>query len=307
MEIGHTGQLHFLAFDHRGAFCRDLYGIEGTPDARQTAAIADAKSVVFEGLRRAIVEGSAPSAGAAVLVDEQFGAAVAERARDEGVFLAMPVERSNHQVFDFEYGAAFGEHLARFRPDAAKVLVRHNVEADPAANRLQLGRLKRLENWLRANDVKLLYELLVPATVAQLAAVGGDAERFRRELRPELIRLGMAAAQDVGIEVDIWKLEGVEVAADAERLVEQARSGPGRENVTCVLLGAGAPTDQVEHWLRVAAATDGFSGFAIGRSIWRAPLQDLLAGRSTRGETIGRIADAYVRCVETYTAEEIRR
>ncbi len=41
-------------------------------------------------------------------------------------------------------------------------------------NARQLGRLKRLADWLHDDDRKFLFELLVPATDAQLASVGGS-------------------------------------------------------------------------------------------------------------------------------------
>ena len=57
-----------------------------------------------------------------------------------------------------------------------------------------------------------------------------------------------------------------------------ARAG-GRDSVGCVVLGAGADEVTVAHWLRVAAAVDGFIGFAIGRTIFWEPLTGWLAGR----------------------------
>ena len=72
-------------------------------------------------------------------------------------------------------------------------------------------------------------------------------------------------------------------------LAEQTRSGAGREGVVCVLLGRGASTEKVEHWLEQAAPVDGFIGFAIGRSIWWDALKGFLAGElDARG---GRVAD----------------
>ena len=64
------------------------------------------------------------------------------------------------------------------------------------------------------------------------------------------MRPAIEEIQDCGIEVDIWKIEGVDERYDAEMLAEQTRSGEGREGVVCVLLGRGASTEKVEHWLR---------------------------------------------------------
>ena len=142
--------------------------------------------------------------------------------------------------------------------------------------------------------------MLVPPTDEQLASAGGDERRYEAELRPALIARGIAEAQESGVEVDVWKLEGVDSTGDAERLVRQARSGDGRERVACVLLGAGADDERVEGWLRVVAATEGFRGFAIGRSIWRDPLRAWLAGEIERPAAAQRIAGHYLRFVDVY-------
>ena len=183
-----------------------------------------------------------------MLVDEQFGSTVPEEARERGLKLAMPAERSGQNMFDFQYGDDFGEHIERFDPDFTKVLVRYNPDGDADANREQLAKLLRLSDWLKAHERKFLFELLVPAEDAQLRSVGGDSDRYDAELRPELMRRAIAEIQDAGIEVDIWKIEGVEQRADCEMLVAQARCG-GRDGVACVVLGRGADDAKVDHWL----------------------------------------------------------
>ena len=196
----------------------------------------------------------------------------------------MPVEKSGQNEFDFEYGDQFGEHIEQFDPDFSKVLVRYNPDdPDTEMNERQLGRLKRLADWLHENERKFLFELLVPATDAQLEQVGGDSDRYDAELRPELMRRAIADIQDFGIEVDIWKIEGVDERSDAEMLAQQTRAG-GRDGVVCVLLGRGASDEKVDHWLAQAAPVDGFVGFAIGRSIWGDPLKGFLDGSLPRDD-----------------------
>ena len=123
-----------------------------------------------------------------VLVDEQFGSDIPKLAKEHGLVLAMPVEKSGQDEFDFQFGDQFGEHIERFDPDFAKVLVRYNPDGDAETNERQLGRLKRLADWLHENDRKFLFELLVPAEKDQLDSVGGDTDRYDAELRPELMR-----------------------------------------------------------------------------------------------------------------------
>src|SRR5439155_1495646 len=94
MTPGYDQKLYILAFDHRGSFQKKFFGIEGEPDAEQTGEIADAKHLIFEGIVRAVSAGADP-ATAGVLVDEQFGSTVPEEAREHGLRLAMPAERSD--------------------------------------------------------------------------------------------------------------------------------------------------------------------------------------------------------------------
>jgi 5-dehydro-2-deoxygluconokinase len=302
MALGYDQKLYILAFDHRGSYAK-MFGFPGEPTPDQHERLVEGKRLIFDGMVIAAEAGEDPSL-MGVLVDEQYGADVAHQARKHGLKLAMPVEKSGQDLFDFEYGEQFGEHIESFDPDFSKVLVRFNPESkDTDANRQQLQRLKRLSDWLHERDRKFLFELLVPAEDEQLAAVGGDVERYDDELRPELMRRAIAEIQDAGVEPDIWKIEGVNSQNDCALLAQQARSG-GRDNVACVLLGRGADDDAVDAWLRAAAPVDGFVGFAIGRSIWMGPLKAYLAGDLEREPAAAKIAENYTRFIEVYRESE---
>jgi myo-inositol catabolism protein IolC len=304
MALGYDGKLYFLAFDHRGSFQKKMFGIEGDPTPEDTERIADAKHLIYEGMVKAAESGAVHADEEGVLVDEQFGSDVPEQAKARGLKLAMPVEKSGQNEFDFEYGEDFGEHILRFDPDFSKVLVRYNPDDDSEVNRTQLEKLKRLADWLHDNGRKFLFELLVPATDEQLASVGGDSDRYDAELRPELMRRAIAEAQDFGCEVDIWKIEGVDAREDAEMLAKQTREGPGREGVVCVLLGRGASDDKVDQWLRAASPVEGFVGFAIGRSIWWDALKGYLDDSLDREAAASQIAENYLRFIRVYEEQE---
>jgi myo-inositol catabolism protein IolC len=302
VELGYDGKLYILAFDHRGSFQKKMFGIEGDPDPEQTKTIADAKHLIFEGLLKASERGAEPGV-TGCLVDEQFGGDIPVQAKDAGLVLAMPVEKSGQNEFDFEYGEEFGDHIERFDPGFAKVLVRYNPEGDREMNARQTERLKRLSDWLHEHDRKFLFELLVPAEDHQLEKVGGDSERYDKELRPALMRQTLAELQEAGVEPDVWKIEGIDTREDCERIADQARSG-GREGVVCVVLGRGADAQAVEHWLKQGAPVDGYAGFAIGRTIWWDALKGFLEGDVDRGAATDRIADNYLRFVEVYRESE---
>ena len=301
--LGYDRKLYILAFDHRGSFQKKMFGIEGDPTPEETETITDAKRLVYEGMEQAVERGvDAEAAG--VLVDEQFGGDIPKLAHEHGLTLSMPVEKSGQDEFDFQYGDEFGDHIERFDPRFSKVLVRYNPDGDAEMNERQLGRLKRLADWLHDHDRKFLFELLVPAEPAQLESVGGDTDRYDAELRPELMRRTIEEIQNAGVEVDVWKIEGVDRQQDAQMLVDQTRKGEGRENVVSVLLGRGASDEKVDHWLREAAPVEGMVGFAIGRSIWWDALRGFLDGSLDRDKASAQIADNYLRFIQVYDDAE---
>ncbi len=298
MTLGYDRKLFVLAFDHRGSFQKKMFGISGDPSAAETAKIVDAKSVIFDGFTRALSEG-APADAAGILVDEQFGADVARKARANGWIVAMPVEKSGLDYFEFEYGDDFGAHIEEFDPSFSKILIRYNPEGDADLNRRSVEGLARLSDWLHDHDRKFLFELLVPAEPAQLEAVGGSTERYDEELRPALMRTTLESLQRSGVEPDIWKIEGIDSRSDCEAIAAQARAG-GRDHVGCVVLGRGADTAKVEHWLRQGAGVPGYLGFAIGRTIWWDQLAGYLDGSLARDGAAAQIAEKYRRAIDVY-------
>jgi myo-inositol catabolism protein IolC len=300
MALGYDGMLYILAFDHRGSFQKKMFGIEGDPTPEETGQIADAKHLIFEGLVKATEEG-AEAGATGVLVDEQFGAptGLPGQAKERGLLLAMPVEKSGENEFFFQYGEDFGAHIEKFDPDFSKVLVRYNPDGDAEMNARQAERLARLGNWLHDNGRKYLFELLVPAEDAQLEQVGGDEGRYDSELRPELMRRTIIELQDSGVEPDIWKIEGVDRREDCDTIARTARRD-GRDGVICVVLGRGANDAKVDEWLRAGAPVEGYAGFAIGRSIWWDSLKGFLDGSVNREDAAQQIADNYLRFVRVY-------
>src|SRR5215218_2588862 len=299
MPMGYEGKLYILAFDHRGSFQKKWFGLGDEITQEDTDRITDAKTLIYEGLELALGQG-ADAGITGALVDEQFGGDVPQRAKQHGIKLAMPVEKSGQNEFDFQYGDDFGAHIEKFDPDFSKVLVRYNPDdPDTEMNKRQLGRLKRLADWLHENDRKFLFELLVPATDAQLEQSGGDSDRYDAELRPELMRRAIEELQDRGVEADVWKIEGIDTAEDCEKIAQTCRRD-GREGVICVVLGRGADDQKVEHWLRQGAGVEGYAGFAIGRTIWWDALKGFLDNEIPRDEAAEQIADNYLRFVKVY-------
>ena len=301
MSLGYARPLYILPFDHRGSFETGMFGWHGALDAAQTASIAAAKQVIYDGFRMAVA-GGAPKAKAGILVDEQFGAAILRDAKAQGFTVACPAEKSGQEEFDFEYGEDFAAHIDAFDPTFCKVLVRCNPEGDAALNARQANRLARLSATLQSKGrSKLMFELLVPPEKAQLARMGGDKKRYDLELRPRLMLAAIAQMQQAGVEPDVWKIEGLDRREDCEAIVAAARSG-GRSEVGCIVLGRGEDDHKVHEWLATAAGVDGFIGFAVGRTDFWQPLVAWRAGTMTRDEAMAEISRRYLEFVGIFEA-----
>lgn len=301
MPNGYDRPLYILAFDHRTSLCRNLFGITGEPTPQEAAAIADAKRIVFEGLRLACARDGIQKETAGVLVDEEFGGSVAREARAEGFVVAIPVERSGQAEFEFEHGSAFGAHVEDLDPTFCKALVRYNAEGDAEMNRRQAGRLAELSTWLHGRGRLFMFELLVPPEGVQLEAMGGDGARFDREIRPGLMLAAIDQLRQRGVEPDLWKIEGLSDRESCARIGAAVRSG-GRDRVSCIVLGRGADEAAVDRWLEAGAGVPGYVGFAVGRTIWWKAIEEYVAGGIDRVAAAEAIAGAYRRLVDVYEA-----
>jgi myo-inositol catabolism protein IolC len=298
MSVGYDKPLYILPFDHRGSFQTKMFGWKGTLTPEQTAQVADAKKVVYEGFRLAVEKG-VPKAKAGILVDEQFGAAVLKDANQHGFTTACPAEKSGQDEFDFEYGEDFAKHIEAMNPTFCKVLVRYNPEGDRALNQTQASRLKRLSECLRKSKRLFMFELLVPAEKAQLDKLKGDKHAYDLEVRPGLMVRTIQELQDAGVEADVWKIEGLDRKEDCSKIVAVARRG-GRDKVGCIVLGRGEDDKKVREWLRVAAAVPGFIGFAVGRTTFWDPLVSWREKKIKREEAAAEIARRYREWVDIF-------
>jgi len=283
-----------------------MFGWKGALDAEQTAQIAAAKQVIFDGFQQAIAAG-APKEKAGILVDEQFGAAILRDAAAKGYTTACPAEKSGQEEFDFEYGEDFAAHIEAFHPTFCKVLVRYNPEGDAALNREQAARLKRLSDYLHtANRSLFMFELLVPAEKPQLAKVNGDKRAYDVQIRPQLMVETIKELQSAGVEPDVWKIEGLDRREDCAQIVATARAG-GRDSVGCIILGRGEDDRKVREWLTTAASVPGFIGFAVGRTDFWQPLVDWRENKIPREAAVAQIAGRYREFVDLFESAAAAR
>ncbi len=265
MINGYDRPLYVLPFDHRSSYIKGLFHWQQPLTAEQIAEVAASKHLIYEGFKKAVADG-VPRENAAILVDEEFGAAILRDATSRGHITCMSIEKSGSEEFEFVYGEDFAHHLEEFNPTFGKVLVRYNPEGDAELNKRQTGRLRRLSEYLARTRRLFMFELLVPPQKAQLERIGGQAA-YDKNLRPNLMIETIRALQDAEVEPDVWKVEGLDLRQDCEKIVEVARRD-GRTKVGCIILGRGSDEQCVLRWLKTAGDVPGFMGFAVGRTTW---------------------------------------
>ena len=291
--VSHASRpLLILAADHRSSLERDLYGLTAAPTPEQAAWISADKMLIYQALLDAVPELPA-SVQPGILIDEQYGAAIAELAVRAGgdISLAMPIEASGEQWFRYAYDD-WQAHASFFATGYAKILIRDNPGLAPGQRAEQAERLAAVSDWAAANDRALIVELLVPGSAADLAAAGGAVASYDVTLRPERTVQVIEYLQDRGVVPAVWGVEGLDHHDDAVAIAAAAERG-GR-TAGCIVLGRLASEDQLDHWLQVAAPIPGFTGFAIGRSIWWHPLHARMHHRSTAGGARRKIGRAYL-------------
>ncbi len=290
-------QTFALAFDHRNSLRRDFMHLAGPPTPEQRATMVAAKGVVADALI-AVAPQVSPDR-AVLLIDDEYGGQFVPEAQAGGIGVAMPVEESGRAELRYLCGGHPDRIITACRPDYVKVLIRYNPGGDEAMNARQRARLRKLWDWLEGRPERLMLELLVPPEPAQLAAVGHDQSRFDRETRAGLTVQAIGQIAGDGLRPALWKIEGPESRDDAARIAGAVRSAdPG---AGCLVLGRGADDGAVRRWLAIAAATDGFTGFAVGRTIWWDALRRFADG-GDRDVAVQAVAARYLDLVRDYRA-----
>ena len=289
-ERGYNKELLVLPFDHRTSFQEKLFGIKGTPTPDQLKLISSYKTMIFDGFEKAVKTGL-PKEIMGILVDEQFGQEVIQKAKAAGFTVCIAAEKSGQDEFDFEY-PDYAAHIEKYQPDLVKVLVRYNTESDPTLNKRQATKLAELSQYLDRTNRKFMFELLVPATPQQLEKCKGDKALYDREFRPSLMVRAIQELQKAGVEADIWKVEGLDRKEDFEKVCTAAKEG-GRQGVGCIVLGRGENEAKVREWLKVGAHVRGVVGFAVGRTVFWEPLKAFKENKWNREQATDQIAKTY--------------
>ncbi len=260
-----TKDTYILAFDHRTQMeelCDD------------PSRIAQAKGLLLQAARAAKLDAVDVDQG--VIIDGRYGARALAEAADTDLLIMRPIELPGSRPVAFEASPSLGLELSRW-PTAhtVKCLVRYRADDAAGLRAAQEGAMRTLAACCAELGNELLLEIIP----------GGDD-------RTDALVAALTRLYDLGLCPDWWKLPALPSAADYARVgqVIQDRD-PGCRGV--LVLGLAAPMDELCASLRVAATADVVRGFAVGRTIFAAPLAGWFAGDKTDAQLTGEVAARY--------------
>lgn len=267
--------LFMLPFDHRSGFLRELFEKAYPPSPTVAKRVVALKRIIYDGFLLAFPAVSKVGTPA-ILVDEEFGLAIFNDAKERGIVTALSTEKSGASSFTFIHGKGFGRALLRREPDYAKALVNYTV-GDHDLNAEKAAKLAELSAFCEENSLGFLIEPLLHGKGSPLSRAQTMARDFLR----------------AGIRPSIWKLEGLPRASDWKKLHKTIKA-------PIIVLGRGQGKAEVEQWIKAAATSGVVDGFAIGRTIFMQPLLDYTKKKATRAQTVEKIAKNYLHFVKLW-------
>ncbi|KKQ38556.1 MAG: hypothetical protein A3H17_00755 [Candidatus Levybacteria bacterium RIFCSPLOWO2_12_FULL_37_14] len=291
-NLGYKKNLFILPFDHRSSFI-ELFGFTN-PDLSygEKEIITKAKEIIYAAFKNA-VEQEIPKEQAVILIDEEYGDKIIRDAISQGYNVILTTEKSGQKEFTFEYEDNFAKHIEKYKPLFVKALIHYNPNDDPLSKMRQQQKLEILSNYCHENSYKFLLEVLVSPTDSQLKEVNGNKDLYDSNIRPNLTVKVMEELQNVNVEPDIWKLEGMENEDSYKIISLQARKGE-RNNVGIVILGRSENQEKVEKWIKLGNKIKGIVGFAVGRTVFWKPLIDYKNGKIGKEEIIKIICNNFL-------------
>jgi 5-dehydro-2-deoxygluconokinase len=255
-----------LAFDHRAQMLQ-LAEACGAPSDR----IGLFKTLVARALQ------AFPPHRSGAIIDDRLGQDALNRLTGTGRWLARPVERPGSRPLAFDFEGAPALRLRAWPVEhVAKCLVSYRADDAAELRAAQQATLLDLQQACHATGRRFLLEV-IPA--------GWEAE-------PSLVSAAVEDLYEAGLVPDWWKLPPLVAEAPWRTLAGIV----GRRDPHCcgiLILGLDRPDEELERAFAASAGVPMISGFAIGRSVFRAAAEGFIAGRLGEAETVDLLQGRY--------------
>ncbi|MGD8910698.1 MAG: 5-dehydro-2-deoxygluconokinase [Chromatiales bacterium] len=276
---GQWRNMSILAFDHRAQF-HDMARDVGADPQR----IPQLKNLLVD----AVIQGSegvGPEVQHGVLIDDTYGRDALDRVTGAGWWIGRPVEQPKSRPLEFEGGDDLGTRLASWPLEhVVKCLVFFHPDDNAEMRYRQEQKVLSLYRACVASGHELLLEVIAPR-----GSASDDATLAR----------AMQRFYNLGVRPDWWKLPPMspQVWNHVEKLVNER--DPYCRGV--LLLGLGAPFDELRKGFAAAADRPLCKGFAVGRSVFDAPSRAWLSNSIDDPALISAVAGKYRELIGLWT------
>lgn len=267
--------LFILPFDHRSGLTHEIFDAAYPPNPAIGKKIVALKNIIFDGFLAAYPT-TQKYGECGILVDEEFGSKILDRAKTMGITHAVSTETSGGSSFGFIHGKGFGRALLKREPTYAKALMNYTV-SETETNQAKMKKIRELSDFCRDEGVPLMLEPLVHGGKSPLAATTTMMNDMHKH----------------GIYPALWKLEMQRTVRDWKKLDAVAKA-------PMILLGHGESIEVVDSWVETAAKSGVVDGFAIGRTVFFEPIKKLHEKKIDKKKAIELIAKNYTHFVKLW-------
>lgn len=267
--------LFILPFDHRSGLTHELFDAAYPPNPAIGKKIVALKNIIFDGFLAAYPD-LQKYGECGILVDEEFGSKILDRAKAMGITHAVSTETSGGSSFGFIHGKGFGRALLKREPTYAKALMNYTV-GEAETNQAKMKKIRELSDFCRDEGVPFMFEPLVHGGKSPLAMTTTMMNDMHKR----------------GIYPTLWKLEMQRTVKDWKKLDTIAKA-------PMILLGHGESKDVVDKWVETAAKSGVVDGFAIGRTIFFEPIKKFHEKKIDKKKAVELIAKNYAHFVKLW-------
>jgi myo-inositol catabolism protein IolC/predicted dehydrogenase len=276
-----TADVCVFAIDHRWQM-EEMFAAAGVDFNR----IAPLKALLFQAFERvACADSRSSDCGVGILLDDQYGRELLQRATGRGLWVARAFDVPLSRPVEFMAANAPTAALSTWETDhIAKLMVYAHPEDPPEIAEIQWQRMQQLNTAALAARREFLIEFQSPSG---------------QQTGPDYLPLLIAEAYRRGIAPTWWKLPPID---DAEQW-SQAAAIIRACDPTCrgmLVLGQTAEPEVLLGALKSAASEPMVRGFAIGRAIFGQAVTGWLSGNLDDDEVVDAVANRFTETIAVW-------
>jgi myo-inositol catabolism protein IolC len=283
-------KLFILPFDHRSYFLKKSGVIDREPTDAEKDLVRNNKKLIYQAFQKSLELGI-PKESAAILVDDIYGKEILIDAKQNGYTTIQTTEISGLDYFAFEHGDDAENFLVAIMPHYAKALVRLDPRNNTVTEQTSITNLKKLNDICKKNNIGFLIEPLFFPNADDVAKFGDDKRLFDEQVRPVLVQQLMDILYAENIRPDIWKIEGFSQSENYQSVADHLLTFDPDARI--VVLGRNETPEFVAKWITAGKSVPSVIGFAVGRTVFDAVLDDHQSGTISESQAVEKIAQNF--------------